>query len=445
MNPRTAAAGQSIWQDLAEDTFRGHLVHLEERTNAVPIDTQLFPLPPDTQPQSHDLSLDDEQSLADSFAFLAAAEQGAQSVAAVCLEEAVDQGAITVRFAAVDTINSFLRESLDKFRLLLIEIAKTPESDGSDDCNQLQPLDSVFDSILELHNRRLIARLRSSKWEKPVYLSRTHKKALWQDFRNLVHRVQFLYTKKEKESRLAVESAIENLAKLYQEFETTPPENEFSHLSNLVRSTYQLCTSQLIRDYAHRLGSMGPTPQIRSAVKTLRQIEKIAAYYRVASTLVQVLRKYRRNFQSLEFTYLQPYSSIPTSIGYEAWAKTCHIHAEIQLIVYYDTHQNHCNQTSRPPRVIGTSKYLCYLCYLFIERHGRFPTTNTHGRLYDQWTVPDLREYSEPQREKYKQILQAVDEEIVKRGDEPPLWRLEPMTSRENLLGMADECGPTLD
>ncbi|KAF3914602.1 hypothetical protein AA313_de0200202 [Arthrobotrys entomopaga] len=445
MEARSAPANRSIWQDLPEDIFRAHLVLLEERTNAVPAETQVFPLPPDVRAnesnnEPHRITIRDEQRLADSFAFIAAVEQGAQSVAAVCLEERTtgDRSALTVRFAAVDTIHESLRQSLSHIRQVLTNAAATTttiaENDGKDSHR-----DSLFKSLVRLHHRRLLARLRSSKWEKPTYLSRTHKKPLWQDFANLIHRVQFLYTKKEKEVRLTVETSITSLASLYEQFEGSSPESEYETLSGLVRASYKLCTSQHIRDFACRLGEIGPTPQIRSAVKTLRQVEKIAAYERVARTLVRASTQYSPQFQHLEFAYLSPYASVPTSIGYEAWAKSCHVHAEVQLIVYYDLRSVNSRNDYVPPRVIGTSKYLCHLCYLFLKAHGRYPPPNTHGRLYDQWTVPDLKEFDDSMIAKYRDIIRMIDEDITSQVIEPPLWRLEPMTSRENLLDSAED------
>ncbi|KAK6538386.1 hypothetical protein TWF694_011265 [Orbilia ellipsospora] len=449
MEVRTASADRSIWRDLPEDIFRTHLVLLEERTNAVPAETQVFPLPPDVNDGHRRLiSIRDEQRLADSFAFLAAVEQGAQSVAAVCLEErtADDSFALTVRFAAVDAIHESLRQSLSVIRQLLADAATATSAAsvttatiavGNEEHDNYG--ENLFRSLIRLHHRRLLARLRSSKWEKPKYLSRTHKKPLWQDFTNLIHRVQFLYTKKEKESRLAVETSIASLANLYEQFEDTPLESEYETLSELVRASYKLCTSQHIRTFACRLGEIGPTPQIRSAVKTLRQVEKIAAYERLARTLVQATRQYSNHFRHLEFAYLSPYASVSTSIGYETWAKTCHVHAEIQLIVFYDSRSANPQNYSLPPRVIGTSKYLCHLCYLFMKIHGHYPPPNTHGRLYDQWTVPDLREFDDPLIEKYRRTLKKIDEVITLQTTEAPLWRLEPMTSRENLLDSTED------
>ncbi|KAF3174094.1 hypothetical protein TWF106_008114 [Orbilia oligospora] len=431
MNARTASPSQSIWRDLDENTFRTHLISLEERTNAVPVDPQLFLLPTDTD-NSRKFSIDDEQKLADAFAFLVAVEQGAQSVAAVCLEENLEEQSLVVCFAAIDTIDEYLQESLGKICGTLAVYAQSGHGLNGDE---------LFELIIRLHHRRILGRLRSSKWEKPTYLSRTHKKPLWEDFRNLLHRVQFLYTKKEKSQRKVVETEIEYLAKLYECFETVTAQSddEVSSIESLVKASYGLCTSNSIKDYAHRLETVGPTPQLRSAVKTLRQIEKIAAYYRVTQTLLRASQRYPYYFQHLKLKYLPPYAGIPTDIGYEEWAKTCHVHAEVQLAVYYDLRQKGMPVRSLPPRVIGTSKYLCYLCYLFLKSHGRYPPANTHGRLYDQWTIPDLFDMEDGIRRKYTEIVRLMDQEVVEKATEKPQWRSEPMTSRENLLDAMED------
>ncbi|KAK5221809.1 hypothetical protein LTR72_006064 [Exophiala xenobiotica] len=443
MNPRTVGLEQSIWRDLPEDTFRSHLVQLEERTNAVPADAQQFPesiplFARDTD--AYTFPLHDELKLADAFAFIAAVQEGAQSVAAVCLEENAQDRTLTVRFAAVDAINESLQQALRT----VCEILGDAAEQVTDSHKQLEKL---FLFVTRLHVQRLLGRLRSSKWEKPKYLSRTHKKPLWQDFANLIHRVQFLYTKNEKTVRHLVESQLRSLAELYSTFEPIPSnsEQEFSLLTHLIRTSYDHCTSEVLQAYGYRLAVAGQTNQVRAAVKTLRQIEKIAAYYRVSNTLIRASRRYPCYFlrQHLRLVYLPPYASIPTSVGYEDWAKTCHIHAEVQLVVHYDLNwllntriaSTETAQTKvLPPRVIGTSKYLCFLCYLFIKTHGRFLPTNTHGRLYDQWTIPDLAEFSDKQRERYRDVIMRMDDVVVSRAANPPLWRAEPMTSRENLL-----------
>ncbi|KIW70139.1 hypothetical protein PV04_02439 [Phialophora macrospora] len=455
MDPRTADPEQSIWRDLPEDTFREHLVRLEERTNGVPMDPQQFAV--QTNSESHHssrlLSIHDEQSLANAFAFLVAVEEGAQSVAAVCLEEDVKDTTLTIRFAAVDAISETLQQALR-------QVSEILSNNSGQVFNSHLKLDEVFRLVVKMHFRRILARLRSSKWTKPKFLSRSHKKPLWQDFANLSHRVQFLYSKREVSIRQAVEKQLEDLARLYASFETVAVDSdeEFTHLIRLVSTSYDVCTCEVVKEYARRLTSAGPTSQVRSALKTLRQIEKIAAYYRISTTLIRSSRRYPQYFQTerLLLVFLAPYASVPTTIGYEDWAKTCHVHAEIQLIVHYDVHSSGPfaynsishgpeNATFLPPRVIGTSKYLCYLCYLFMKTHGRYSPANTHGRLYDQWTIPDSAKFGEEQRRFYRYIIQQIDKEVLSRASEPLIWRPEPMTSRENLLEASrDESSITL-
>lgn len=458
LDSRTSSPSDSIWLEPSEDSFRHHLVDLEKRTNAVPVKPQLFSLELDARGSPHVLPLHVEQQIANDFAFLAAVEEGAQSVAAACLEETTQPPGLTVRLAALDLSLS------DEVKRTLQHIADILPSAA---CNidGPTPIEAVFEQIVRLQFRRLFARLRSDKWEKPKYLSRQHKKPLWQDFANLIHRVQFLYTKKEAGTRRSVEMKFQDLVASYQAFEASVLGSgiELSLLLALIKASYRLCKDEDVATFAQRLEnsvSTTPTSKVASAIKCLRQIEKIAAHWRIAMSLIDTSRHYPSIFQGkIQVTFLMPYESVPTAIGYESWATNCHVHAEVQLAVYYDllfqsTSNVECIQhgSTRPsfyyPRAIGTSKWLCYLCYLFLHSHGSFVPTNTHGRLYDQWTIPDLAQYGKQLRARYRRIVRSIDAEVVKETnttgagniDAADLvrWRAEPMTSRQNLLGTQD-------
>lgn len=445
LESRTSSPNSSIWLGLREDIFRQHLVELEKRTNAVPVDPQIFPLQRDDVWDNHTLPLHVEQQLADDLAFLAAIEEGAQSVAAVCLEEHVQPPGLTVRFAALDLalgdgVKAVLQHIVD---------AMSTSSLKSDDPAQAEAL---FEQIVKLQFRRLLARLRSNKWEKPKYLSKQHKKPLWQDFANLMHRVQFLYTKKEAASRHSVESHLQSLAPHYEAFEASEPGTQSEHvaLKELIKASYYCCKAEDVADFARRLEdspSATPTAKVASAIKCLRQIEKIAAYWRIAKSLIETSRTYPDLFQTPpQLAFLTPFESVPTAIAYEAWATSCHVHAEVQLAVHYDIffQTAKSGQVIRRPRVIGTSKWLCYLCYLFLRCHECFMPANTHGRLYDQWTVPDLVEFDEQVCSRYRSVLRAMNGEIIREtssvipveagSSDFVRWRAEPMTSRQNLL-----------
>jgi hypothetical protein len=61
------------------------------------------------------------------------------------------------------------------------------------------------------------------------------------------------------------------------------------------------------------------------------------------------------------------------------------VHAEIQLVYYYEIHPS-----DKPPRVISSNKSACFLCNLFMQAHGKYHTPRSHGRLYPAWRLPSL-------------------------------------------------------
>lgn len=521
----TSAPPASIWCTLPENIFRQNLVTLQQRTNAVVIDSQTFSAEQwlaqqVTRPNRPDevLPLTVEQQVADDLAFLTAVEEGAQSVSATTLEQypgvptdSESFPSVVIRIAAVDSLNpsvrNFLRGLCDQLAASAAAARSLPLQDKAVPEKQRE---LVFNLIVKQHYLRILGRLRSTHWTKPPHLSRSHKKPLWQDFDNLIHRVQHIYPGKSQRSvRQAIEFVITNLQQIYISFEDSPTRThdeecnqEQKKLSltprihTLVAATYTFCHIPSIRLYARALtDSPVRTAQISAALKTLHQLEKIGAYLRIARSLVDAAIQYPWSFRRIEIAYLDGYESVPTKIAYESWAKTLHVHAEVQLAVFYDLRwqcQNEIettaaaqiatpcpvreganslsqtNPTMVGPRALGTSKRLCYLCYLFLAQHSLltasspttpqhspphfFPST-THGRLYDQWTIPDLAEYNDYTIQRYRDIITKMDRVVrgmiadtdSNGGEEEDRGnkgkgkgmrkRIEPMTSRQNLLG----------
>ncbi|KAL3482711.1 hypothetical protein BJX62DRAFT_221289 [Aspergillus germanicus] len=443
---QTAGLPDTIWFRIPENAFREHLVALEKQTNAVPMN--VLTAEGDDNAAEHDnsspfLPLDTEKQVADDIAYIAAVTEGAQSVAAVCLTQhngpslSPDQPTLVIHVAGMDVIDENVKGMLDTVgRQLQLDSTKPDR------------FEIVFREIIEQHAQKLLGRLRSRKWVKPKHLARTHKKPLWQDFENLSHRAQHIYPRKpERKTREATEASIREVRQVYEHFETSADQTTTA-LQELVKATFTWCKTPLIGAYAAKLDNAGLTRQIAAALKTLRQLEKIGAYWRIAQDLVAVADQHPHIFRRIELKYLTPYASVPTSIAYESWAQTCHVHAEIQLVVELS---KSASQQTEPeleakagtpstvemrPRTIGTSKYLCYLCYLFLRYHGAFAILSTHGRLYDQWTVPDLAEYDIATRDKFAAVLGRMDEHVVEQIEETKcvIWRAEPMTSRQNLL-----------
>lgn len=434
---QNASPEQSIWRDLPEKDFRQHLVYLERRTNAVPANSETFAL---TRPEKAESDnswppAHIEQQFADDIAYIASVYEGAQSVAAVCiLRRQEPDPLLRLRCAAADTISEPVRTMLSSICRLLHQ-ASTVESP---DITVIA--DRMLSLVLDQHQPKILGRLRSKLWQKPQYLRESHKKPLWQDFANVLHRVQHVYPAKgQKKMRQAVEHYLGSLASLYKQLEQASEMKLKDDLSSLVKATYSVCQDSTVKQFAADLSRLRATSQIAAALKCLHQLEKVGAYWRIAIALVETTKGFTPAFRNIELEYLSPYEPVPTDIAYEPWAKTCHVHAEVQLLVKWDLDQIGNSQdvagtTAFEIRAIGTSKYLCYLCYLFMKYHGTCFPSNTHGRLYDQWTVPDLAAFSGETRHRYRHIIAKIDAAVCEQAAKEACWRPEPMTSRQNLL-----------
>lgn len=442
----TANSSDTIWSGVPQRAFRQHVVALEGRTNAVPIDvlTERVPSTSEAMTSNETLPLRFEKQVADDFAYIAAVSEGAQSVAAVCLELHISVARyyeceqLVVRVAGMDIVDDVVKNMLNVIAEALQIVARSPST--NEDKQHSTSAEAIFEMILRQHTQKILGRLRSKQWTKPTYLDRTHKKSLWQDFANLIHRVQHIYPKKsERRVRETTTAQLTKLAKIYEDFETADTVTEQA-LQQLVQATYKSCRLSEIRAYAMKLESSSSTPQIGAALKTLRQLEKIGAYWRIAKDLVATASRYPQVFRNIQLEYIMPYASVTTEITYESWAGKCHVHAEVQLVVEMALQAKDRpgtgDKTIVKPRIIGTSKYLCYLCYLFLRCHGGFEILCTHGRLYDQWTVPDLVEYDAETRQRFATVLRKMGDYISKQREKT--WRAEPMTSRQNLLSLED-------
>ncbi|KAH6708674.1 hypothetical protein EV126DRAFT_116457 [Verticillium dahliae] len=433
---RTALPGSSIWDTTLEAIFRSNVVALERQTNAVPLDCQHFPVsswdPVSEKSASYQLSLLQEQQLADDLSFIAAVGEGAQSVAAATVQESThlsngsSRPSLRFTVASVDAIDESAQSFLNGIFKCLSTVATG---------NQSAVLQDIFGQIAGHHSQRLLNRLRSVRWTKPTYLARTHKKPLFADFENLKHRAQLLYARSERSQRVNIEARLASLASVLEAFEVAPeggPAAEAQQRLDLIRACFDFCVSKEVAGFLHRLQKVRATSQIQACLKTLHQVEKIAAYYRIPTTLTDYALKFSGLFGDVELIFLTPYEATPIEVAYQPWAASTHVHAEVMLSVYHDLNGATGAFLTRP-RCMGASKYLCYLCYLFIRRHGSYFPSSTHGACYDQWTIPDLAEYPHEMRQRYQGIIHGMNHDVVE-AIKSATRRPEPMTSRENLI-----------
>ena len=120
---RTANPADSIWKNLPEDTFRKHIVQLMQKTDQPIKPRQTFEAfcgrkivaNAQKKPQEErTLSIELELGLANDFAFLAAIEEGARSVAACCVEEKVthEERCLIVRLAGNNDVPRDIKDGI---------------------------------------------------------------------------------------------------------------------------------------------------------------------------------------------------------------------------------------------------------------------------------------------------------------------------------------------
>ncbi|KAI7151810.1 hypothetical protein KC316_g13800 [Hortaea werneckii] len=120
----------------------------------------------------------------------------------------------------------------------------------------------------------------------------------------------------------------------------------------------------------------------------VRQIQAIANYKRICVHLTNVSRTYRQCFNDAELCFVE---APPKEIWPAKSSQRFFVHAEIQMLVHYQR-----LPVEKRPQYIGTSKRPCFLCFHFIRAHNQYATRDSHGEVYNQWTVPANHNYLSP-------------------------------------------------
>lgn len=112
LSPDTAVVGESIWDVTPRSEFEKNIAELT-RLNDQPATSQVYKLrSEDSHPDFAFLPLDIERELADDFAFIAACEEGVNTVTATALELMNDSTRLVV--AANEGIRMEVKETMTK-------------------------------------------------------------------------------------------------------------------------------------------------------------------------------------------------------------------------------------------------------------------------------------------------------------------------------------------
>lgn len=189
-------------------------------------------------------------------------------------------------------------------------------------------------------------------------------------------------------------------------------EEKQTKLKQALRQSHALSTSNGACTLETTIADCGLNPESICQNKHIRQVCKLGRYWGFCLDTPNDAGRYPKLFRTVTIEYLLPYEPTKSTISYSQRSSVeCYVHAEIQLLLYNDNPLNKSVQYLGP-RVFGVSKSACYLCNLFILGHGDFFISKTHGRLYDQWALPDLAEYTPQHRQKYRNILKVMAAEM---------------------------------
>lgn len=271
--------------------------------------------------------------------------------------------------------------------------------------------DEIFEHVVVLSQERLHGRLQSKRWIRPKHLRGAQPKPLHQELRKaslqlfkqpLFTRMDFgLLTNK-------LNGLCDSFRLVDNEWENT--EQRVQILKEIVRKSYDFCTSDGRCTLEETIRSLGLNPSRLCADKRIQQVNKIGRYWELCVNMAKCSKKYGTLFKDLNLQILLPYQSIKSSISFLAGKRvSCFVHAEIQLITFYGLN---ANAAIKKPRVLGVSKSSCYLCNLFVLIQGHFFITKTHGHLYELWNVPDLAIYEPNQLADYRHVLSDMNKKV---------------------------------
>ncbi|OAP64272.1 hypothetical protein AYL99_00244 [Fonsecaea erecta] len=430
---QTAKAGNSIWQDVPEDAFRRRIVALSAATKGVPGDSKYSvsrsastqELPPATGARV--LSFKTEQRLADDFAFILRAQEEVESTTAVCIEEIPEPPGLIIRVAANEGVQAEVKSTLEQICGCLMSCARGGMK--LEGCTA-----TLSRLILSLSQERIMSRMRFFLGELPL-APVPHKRD--SSSSSASGPEQALGRMQAAASTPAALDLVRKLSELRMMFENVlRPENPQLEwdLQEVVKECYAIATSEGQMPFRLNLENAGLSAQQWFNNKYITQIDKLGAYHRIPQTLAREARrrKSRHLFSNVKAYYIDPFEARISSISLDGKKTPCYVHAEIQLVVHYLL-----SMTPVLPRVIGTSKEACFLCHLFIKRIGTFLVTATHGRLYDQWTIPDLAEYTPGQVTALRTVIRRMNRDCSLLGRKKhPRRGYHPLTSRQNLYEM---------
>jgi hypothetical protein len=453
-----------------ESTFRQAAVDLALATGECPWDADIGLLPLDGKQQAdllpesvlplnqklyrslYKLPYAIESRLASDFAFVAANQEAVFSVTAVCVEQSLDSHGrltgLTLRLAANEGINDELKGSVLNILQALSCSASTRD----------QAVDDVFAQIVCLNRSRILQRVRKAVGHPPIFREKGRTRSNPDD--RLLRAFQRMQKSKlTSTGQRLVQRGMDTNATMLGLLKDITIEDiphaasdVLDRLQDMSRKCYEVTTDKGRLPFKELLVESGLNAHLWLKSKYVGEVDKIGAYWRTANSLVEIFQWLQSQREpglgplSLTVEGVQPYVSVTREPSIQGRPMRVYVHAEIQLLCHYLDIERQSDvggtrgpisgrTTNLPPRVVGASKSACFLCFLCLKCYGGLIPPPTHGRLYDQWTIPDLAEYAPQQVHALRQTISRMTDVMMRARAAYSLKRQRdhPMTSRVDI------------
>ena len=289
------------------------------------------------------------------------------------------------------------------------------------DLSRDQCLHEIFDTVVKLNKNRILGRLASKFFKRPYYERGSRRLPLTSRFKDRIMSHQPNQSRRDFETLCA---EIETFHTSFLRLERSSANDIVELTKSVVIDAFPITVDGF--SLPRRLEKLGVSSSMTDN-REVREVSKVANYWRICHDLVSLSRSYRTLFTKLRLETLEPYSSSPTI----DMKLDKYVHAEIQMVVF-------CENSMTPPwpRPIGASKEACYLCDSFIKAHGRFYLSKAHRQVFPQWTIPDLEEYSTETLRRFRRTLAAVAQDVTQelvRARQNHRFQFFPIQSSINL------------
>jgi hypothetical protein len=263
----------------------------------------------------------------------------------------------------------------------------------------------VFHEVIKLSQKRIYGRLKSFQWKNPNGIHKSQRVPLYSRIERKMTESQSSFSPDliDAEQPTPLRNPIVALIGSLRSVDGESHDDPLELLKDVVYKSHIVSTCGGSQNLEKHLSKLSPGA---NQDKEVLEIDKLSKYPDLCHDLIRLSRQPRTRLLCMNI-------KLETCTAYEAvrppGALTeCTVHGEVQLVLFHERFP-----TSSPPRAIGSSKSACFLCDLFIKKHGAFGISHSHMTFYPKWRVPDAPWMHSRQVQHFRDILSAMDSEII--------------------------------